>query len=314
MTDVLVTPPEQDGFVPIDGPMPQPSVEGKIFSASRVVTWMDCALQAHFKYDLRVQTPQNAAATFGTVLHLAMQHYNDTGDGAGALDIFKTNWQFPDRIGLDPGYYPNGTSWNSYNELGQAVVEDALKDAVWTPKDVIGTEVPFLVPIGRYWLRGRIDLLDLAKSGKGVQTLRAVDYKSKYKPPTKAELALDVQFTIYLWAIQQIEFWCGVPGEPEYAGLGPVDGPKMYEQIMELPHRGIWYHLRTQKEIDAGPRVGADFERLYRVLCEIDRADELQVHVPRIGDACALCDFRTECPMEIPADLALDEDDENAWI
>lgn len=298
----------------IDGPMPKANVEGKIFSASRLGTWMDCALQAHFQYDLRIQTPQNAASTFGTVLHLAMEHFNDTGDFDGAMQTFKDYWQFPDRIGLDPGYWPKNTSWNSYNDLGKDIITEALKAQKWTPTNVIGTEVMFLVPMGRFWLRGRIDLLDLAMSGKGVQTLRVIDYKSKYKKPTKAELLLDVQFTIYLWAVRQKEFWLGVPGNPEYPGLGPVDGPRMYEQIMELTHRAIWYHLRTQSEIDAGPRADDDFERLYRLLLEVDKADEAGIHIPRIGDACSLCDFRAECPMEIPASLAIDEDDPEAWI
>jgi len=81
-----------------------------------------------------------------------------------------------------------------------------------------------------------------------------------------------------------------------------------------MPRRAIWYALWSLKEIDAGPRDDADFMRLYRTVQQIERATQLEVWVPHIGEACQLCAYANgPCPVEVPtkADLAADD---NAWL
>jgi hypothetical protein len=282
------------------------------FSVSRIKTYMNCGLQAYFKYDLRESSPQNAAASFGSILHMALERFNQTGNFDEAMDMFQDYWKNPEKVGLTPDYWPKSTSWGTYNQLGVNVLTASCEAQRWDTREVVGTEVGFLVPFGDYWLTGFVDLLEIKKSGKGVPLLRIVDYKSAYRAPTKAELALDIQFTGYAWAVQQREFWCGVPGNPEFPGL--PDGEELFERVMKIGHRCIWYHVRTAKEIDAGPREDADFMRMYRVMHEIKKSIDREVHEPKIGEACGLCDFKTQCPLEIPVSLDVRDDDEHAWI
>lgn len=287
-------------------------VKGIVFSATRLRTYMECGLQAYFQYVEHAQIPRNAAASFGSIIHMALDRYNMTGNFDEAMEMFKDYWQNPEKVGEEPGYWPQTTSWHSYSELGENILKEYHEQQTkWDQREVIGTELKFKVPLGEHWVMGYIDLIDIKRSGKGVPLLRVTDYKTKYKQPTKAELQLDVQFTVYLWAIQQREFWCGIDGDPEFPGY--PNGEELWQQIQQFEHRAIWYHLRTQKEIDAGERIDKDFMRLYRVCSEIEKAIDANVHMPKIGEACRLCDYRELCPLDIP-DFSVDDEDANAWI
>jgi hypothetical protein len=120
---------------------------------------------------------------------------------------------------------------------------------------------------------------------------------------------LDIQFTIYMYASLQKEFWCGYPGEPDFPGL--PNGEFTYEALKDMPRRAIWSHLWTQQELDAGDRDDDDYMRLYRLANEIEKADAAQIHVPRIGEACGLCDFQQACGISIPTSVS---DEEAAWL
>jgi hypothetical protein len=179
---------------------------------------------------------------------------------------------------------------------------------------VLGTEVPFLVPFGEHELTGFIDLLGLQKSGTGKEQLQIIDFKTSGKNPSFAQLALDVQFTSYLYAVAQKEFWVGVEGNPEFVGLD--NGEWLYEMTRNIRTRAIWWGVFTGKQIDAGPRTEKDFERLYRVMCEIQKATDAGAYMPKIGDACNFCDYQSECQLEIPVAIhqVTDKDDPNRWI
>jgi hypothetical protein len=146
-------------------------------------------------------------------------------------------------------------------------------------RTVLATEHPFLVPFGEHELTGYVDLLEVRRSGKGRDLLRVVDYKTASRRPNMAELALDVQFTTYMWAVEQREFWFGAtnPDGTPNPDFPPVVNPDWsWEMYHDLSRRAIWMHLWDFKEIDAGPRVDSDFLRLYRVCQEVEKADRLQ--------------------------------------
>lgn len=289
------------------------------FSASRLRTWMTCPLQAHFKYDLVIPVEKsNAKAVFGTAIHAALEHYNTTANVKASEQMFLDLWQNPEKIGSPVGtlWWPKFTTFGSLKERGSAIVRDFDERCQWDKREVIATEHPFLVPFGEHELTGYVDLFEVRKSGKGRDLLRVVDYKTSSRKPNMSELLLDVQFTVYLYASTCIEFWMGAKNpdgtpNPDYPPVKNADW--MYEMYDGLPRRAIWYHLWDPKEIDAGPRVEADFMRLYRVCCEIDKANKASIHVPKLGEACTLCDFRDPCGIEIPTREEIAAQDE-AWV
>lgn len=285
------------------------------FSASRLKAWGNCSLAAHYRYDQNLPRLQNAKASFGTIMHRCLQHYNDTNDYDGAVAMFKDLWANPNKAGVEPDYWPKMTSYKSLREKGLEMLHATAETHRWSHRTVIGTEIPFLVPFGDHELTGFIDLLEIEKSGTGAELLKVVDYKSSSKSPSLAELALDVQMTTYLYSVAQREFWVGVEGNADFNGVD--NGEWLWETVgKSITSRAIWFNIWNGKQIDAGPRNEVDYGRLYRVCEEIVRAIEHQVFVPKIGDACTWCDYQQPCALEIPIALSgLDDTaDPNRWI
>lgn len=286
----------------------------KRFSASRIKVWEECPLRAHYRYDQGLPGRQNAKASFGTIVHAALQHYNDHGnDYDGARRLFLDLWAHPEKAGVEPDYWPKFTSYGGLRSKGLEVLENVHASYRFTNRTVIGTEVPFVVPFGDYELTGFIDLVEVAKSGTGTELLKVVDYKSNSRDPSASALALDIQFTCYAYAVGQEVFWVG-NGTPECPGV--ENGAWLWETVGKMATaRCVWYSLWNKREIDAGPRLQADFERLYKVLDAIDASDAAGIHLPRIGEACTWCDYTEECRMEIPVALqGLVEPAQNRWV
>lgn len=286
------------------------------FSASKVKAWTGCSLAAHYRYDDSLPRSESGAAVFGTVIHHALQVYIDScGDHPRAKNDFLTLWAYPDRIGKKIDYYPQRTSWGGYRKKGIDILDALHAQRRLRNTTTVGTEIEFLVPFGEHELYGFIDLLEIEKSGTGIEILKIIDWKSSGTTPTAVELAVDVQFTVYHWAVNQREFWCGMPDDPRFTGL--PNGEWLWETVgRDMSKRCIWYHLNSQKEIDAGPRSDLDYQRLYRVCDEIQRASAAEIYVPKVGAACLHCDYQAQCALEIPAAVAAlaDADDPTRWI
>jgi hypothetical protein len=283
------------------------------FSASRLRTHMRCSLQAHYHYDEGLPRIQNAKASYGSIIHRALQLYNDTGNLEQALALFLDLWANPEKAGVAPDVWPKRMTYGGLRMQGVDTLKAYADKQRFEKRVVHGTEIPFLVPFGEHELHGFIDLLESKQSGTGRELLKVVDFKSNSKEPFRYELALDVQMTVYLYAVSQREFWCGVDGNPDFPGL--PNGEWLWETVATLPARAIWYQLSNHKEIDAGPRTTTDFGRLYRLCDEIAHAIELQVFVPTIGDGCTFCDFVDPCVMEIPVAITqLTAATDERWI
>lgn len=279
------------------------------FSASRVKAWSNCSLQAHYRYDEGLPQRSNAKAMFGSAMHKAMEHFNLTGDMGGAKKLFLKEW-----AAADPDYWPKFTNYAGLRNKGIEILDAMASHYRFQDRRVIGTEIGFVVPFGDYELHGFIDCLETQRSGTGKEILKIVDYKTNSKDPLKSELALDLQFTTYAWAVSQKEFWTGMPGEPEFGGV--PNGEWLWSTLEGVPRRCIWFSLWKGRQLDAGPRTTVDFQRLYRVCTEIAHANEHQVYMPKVGEACTWCDFVEHCALNIPVSLkALDDvDDPSRWV
>lgn len=281
------------------------------FSASRLKTWSACPLQAKFKYLDLLPESKNAKASYGTIIHHALKLLNDTGNLRQAIEAFKDLWANPDKVGLSPDWWPKRTTYDGLLAQGIDVLEKYSASLMWDNRIVLATEHPFLVPFGRFELTGFVDLLEVRRSGNGRKLVKVVDYKGGSWRPNQAELHLDIQFTSYLYAADQPEFWMGHPTDPDFPGM--PHGDELYEEYKDTPRRAIWYHLNNQQEIDAGKRTEEDYARLYRLAEETIRAQEAGVFVPRIGEACGLCSWTKECGITIPTKEQIREDPD-AWL
>lgn len=282
------------------------------FSASRLRLWMNCPLAAYYRYQELLPSTANGKTVFGTVMHAALEYYNLTGDWDGAVTKFKKDWLDPP---TEPAWWPRSTSYASLRKRGLEILDAVKIHYRFQDRVVLGAEIPFLVPFGEHQLTGFIDVLETRKSGTGAELLTCSDYKTAARQPTTSELALDVQLTVYIYAISQKEFWTGFPGNPDFPGL--ENGEWLWETIgRDMPKRAIWFSLWNGKELDAGPRTDDDFGRLYRLCEQIDRAVQADVYVPKIGEHCSICDYAEPCSMEIPVAISnlTDDDDPDRWI
>lgn len=277
---------------------------------SRLKTWMQCPLQAHFKYDQKLPSRVNAKASFGRIIHHCLEILNLTNDLDQALEAFKDLWHNPEKLDATPDYWPKYTTYSSLRARGIEILQEHHEKHKWDSRQVLATEHRFLVPIGDHELTGVVDCLDLMRSGKGKDLLRIVDYKTSSRKPSMAELALDVQGTVYDYASRQPEFWLG--NTEDFPAM--TNGEWLWETLRDVPRRFIWYHLWGNAAIDGGSRDAEDFERLYRLMDQIARAVELEVFVPNIsGESCGICDYVKECGLAIPTANELFEE-EDAWI
>lgn len=282
------------------------------FSASRLRLWMNCPLAAHYRYDEGLPDPPNGKTVFGIVMHAALELYNNTGDHDAAVAKFKADWKKPP---TEPAWWPRSTSYASLRVKGLEILESIKTHYRFQDRVVLGTEVPFLVPFGEHELTGFVDLVETRKSGTGNELLTVTDYKTASRNPTVSEIALDVQMTVYVYAVSQHEFWVGAKNNPDFPGI--ENGEWLWETIgRDMPKRAVWFGLWNGKELDAGPRTDVDFGRLYRLCDEIERAVEADVYVPKIGSQCEICAYAEPCSMEIPVAVRAlrDDNDDERWI
>lgn len=271
---------------------------------------MACPLQAKFASLEGGYTRQNARATFGSCVHYALETYNRTASVEEAQTAFKIVWSHPEKIGAEPDFWPKYMTFGGYRERGLTLIKEYHERVRWEKRDVVAEEHRFLVPFGDHELEGTVDLVEGRVNAKGTPLLRIVDYKTNSYAPRKEALLANTQFTTYIYASMQPEFWFG-NGD----GFPPMGNAEwLFERYKDVPRRGIWYHLNTNKELDAGERTDQDFMRLYRVVQEIEKSIAADVFVPNIsGDTCVFCDFHEKCGITIPTPAeALDDD--AAWV
>lgn len=269
---------------------------------SKLKVWNECSLQAHLD-DVTVQERKvNGKAVFGTVVHHVLERYHNGLPINDCVALFRTLWDKPELITEKPTYWPKYTTYGGLRQRGAEILVEYDQKNRWENRKVICSEHRFLVPFGDHELEGTVDHIELRKAGNGKQTLRIVDFKTSARKPTYVELRLNIQFSVYIYASMQREFWVG--NGPDYPGL--VDGEKLFNQFEKLPRRAVWYHLMTNQEVDAGDRDDEDFMRIYRLVEQTERAEKAQVFVPRIGDACMFCAHTAHCGIKIPNPDELD--------
>lgn len=186
-------------------------------SASRIKVYKTCARQYEFKYKMnhseRPLDDKNTAALMGTALHEAIEMYykekiNPVSTFQRVMHDTIDEWE-KEKLKINAA---------SYFTTAMQVGTKILRDFDWNQFNPTELELEFTLPFPNKekpiaFINGYIDLLDMDGS--------IVDFKSSKYAPNADELNNDPQFILYRWAYEEIY---GV-----------------------VPHRVIWYHLRTNK-------------------------------------------------------------------
>ena len=268
------------------------------FSPSKIRAFGDCALNAKFKYVDNLPTKTGSSAHWGTSLHHALEQFAITEDIDLAIEEFIKYYD-----SVTPDYWNRRTNYTGQKDMGKRILEDFAETDRWTHNVPVGAEFRFMVDIGEHQLSGIIDLLEVTKD---LSEVIITDYKSGARPNLD-NLHLNIQMTAYDFASKQKEFWTGYPGqEDKYPGV--PNGEEIYEKLIDVPRKVIWYDLKKNQAVDVGPRGDRDYARMYRAMEQIARAIEHEVFIPSIsGDNCGWCDFQDICPVyfdkEVPVDL-----------
>jgi CRISPR/Cas system-associated exonuclease Cas4 (RecB family) len=265
---------------------------------SQLKIWSQCSLQAHLN-ETHPETAQLAGSKqiFGTVIHYCLDQYHRGMKIEDVVELFKELWNDPERITVKIDVWNKFTSYGTLREKGIDILRGYHQKNRWEDRTILASEHRFLVPFGtEHELEGIVDFLQVKKDGKGRKTLQICDLKTNSKAPTQVELRLNIQFSVYAFASTQPEFWIG--NGPNFPGV--TDGAAWFEELKKAPRRGVWFHLMTGRELDAGERDEDDHMRLYRLVTEIEKAQQAQVFVPNIGDACTYCAFTEHCNITIP--------------
>lgn len=278
-------------------------------SASQLRTFSACPLQWSFHYLDKVPQQQSGAASYGTVMHYVIEQIDRGLKHEEAKLLFERLWKEPERLGVKPDYFPYRTSYDTYRKKGLLTIDGYREMRMWGKPRVIAHEYPFRVSLGEHEIRGVIDRIEIRKTGQG-EALCVTDLKTAAKRPTKFDLRTDIQFTAYMYATLQKQFWTGIEGSPTY--LGFADGEELYEHFKDVRRVGVYLMLgESCAELDVGDRGDMDYGQLYRLISEVDNAVQKRVFVPRIGaDTCSNCDYFDRCSIDIPKpqrDTQLDE-------
>lgn len=262
------------------------------FSPSRLKTWGKCQQQAKFAYIDKIPQKQNAAASYGSAVHLALELYNLSGDMEAAIRTFLYAWDHPEEFGIKPDIWPPRTNFSSYRERGVAVLREYEEIHKWSERTFIASELNFCVKFRDHEFTGIVDSLEYDPK---TDTVIIRDYKSGFRP-NGDNLRMDIQFSIYMYASTQPEFWMGNDTNLErYKGV--ENGEELYEKYRDSERSGIWYDLRNNKEYNVGPRTIRDYDRLELLCNSVERAYEKEVFVPSIsGDTCRICSYQDICP------------------
>lgn len=255
-------------------------------SPSRIKTFGDCANQYKYQYVLKLPGQTYGALTvLGTVFHYAVEVYElYDNDIDLAVKTFRYYWNHTEELGQEIDWYPPRTSHQSLESRGVDMLERYHDLSPWKGGELVGTEVEFVVPLGKHELHGYIDKLFYRPQK---DELQVIDFKTGSSVPKR--LRYNLQFTCYLYATTRPEFWTQVPGWEDF-----------WSTAVELKVQGQWFHARNNKMFNVGYRNDSDYKRLLLAVDQMEAAIENNIFPLTIeGQACGWCPWLDDCGTEV---------------
>ena len=242
-------------------------------SGSGVASFERCPLQWFLDREVHAGGASSASQGFGTVVHALAQGVSDgtlPADADVLVDALDQVWS---RLGFE-------APWQADRERreARAAMERFLRWHATNPREVLGTEVAFDVPVGDAHLRGAVDRVERGSDG----SLHVVDLKTGRTARSGEELAADAQLGVYQLAARA----GALSAQPAPVPLG---GAELVQLRQETARTG---GPKVQAQAPIGPERSWADELVARVAAAI-RAEELAA---RPGKQCGSCAFRGSCP------------------
>jgi DNA helicase-2/ATP-dependent DNA helicase PcrA len=241
-------------FLPLRG-------DGVVLSATDIDTYRACPLKYKFARVFRIPQEPTIHQRFGILVHQVLErfHSDDSSSGtlAELLGLLDLGWR---RGGFGDSEEERQLRGKAAAALGRYHERFGSEES-----EPVWFERPFQFKLGPHLLRGRVDRVDRLPNGE----YELIDYKTG-RPKTSAQLAEDVQLSLYAVAARQA--W-------------ELDAS-----------RGAYYYLlddqrvRIPEDANRGEWIGA-------VVNEVADGILSQGFEPTPSfAACSICDYRLVCP------------------
>ena len=260
MANVIPAGPEPSGSEPSGS---APTDYALSLSYTRISVWQECRLRYRFQYVDHVPTRTTPAMFTGRVVHAALEGFLTqplaARNPAQLEPLFRHLW-----AGADDRHtiFTTRAEEGFWGRKALRMLSTFLARDAWAEPEAVEQWVELPLS-GGLRVNGRIDRLD-----RGPEGLHVIDYKTG-RAKSAAELAADLQPSIYAWLVQE------VLGEPVrrttfwfLGGDARVEVPVAAEQLAALP---AWFEATGQA-----------------ILQE-------QEYPARPGRHCRTCDFLDRC-------------------
>ena len=264
-------------------------------SGSQLGGVLACPRHWFLAREARAESIRNAAATFGSVVHVLAEHGSARGTD-GLSDHLDEVW---DQLNFD-------ARWLSAVERIEA--ESAVERFLaWqeqrADRELLGTEESFACDIDlggeRIHLTGTADRVERDPDGR----IRIVDFKTGRSEPRAADVAVQDQLGAYQLAVAAGAFEAVAgrgarPGGAELVYLRLPDGggplPKVFGQasLDDVP-----FPLGAGAD-DDDPELVAQPTWVHRRLWQAARLIRSERFDARVGPTCRYCPFRGSCPAQ----------------
>ena len=254
-------------FKKIEEPVEAPKLNLTQFSFSQLETYERCPLQYKYQYILKIPTPGNAAASFGSTIHNVLQKFYEgyvqdkTWNETQMMNLLASEWQ------------PIGYSSQAHEQRMKKEAKEMLKKYFHTfhkPEvEIMSLEKLFKIKVDdTLFLTGKIDRVDKLGDGK----IEIIDYKTGKKPEEK-ELKKSLQLSIY--------------------ALAATDEGLYKKQVHEV--NLTFYYMQGMEQITMN-KTPEDLDHVKNEVKEITDRIKSSEFPAKVGNYCDFCAFKIICP------------------
>ncbi len=254
-------------FKKVEEPVQAPKLNLNQFSYSQLETYERCPLQYKYQYILKIPTPGNAAASFGSTIHIVLQKFyegyiQDQSYGLNhMMNLLETNWQ--------PIGYSSQAHERRMKKEAKAMLEKYFTTFHKPEAEIMSLEKLFKIKVDdSLYLTGKIDRVDKIGNGK----IEVIDYKTGRKPEEK-ELQKSLQLSIY--------------------ALAATDEGLYKKQVEQV--NLTFYYMQGMEKITMNKTL-ADLAHVKTEVKKITDKIKSGEFPPHVGRWCDFCAFRIICP------------------
>lgn len=176
------------------------------FSHSQLNTFNTCPRQYHYRYLLKIPTPMNGAASFGSAMHNTLQAFYQLVEQSKQATLFQ---EYEEDLSLEKLLSIYENKWidvgfespqhrEALKKRGAEILETFYGHFKEGVPNIVYLEKGFKLKVGGYTLTGRIDRADRLPDG----TLEIIDYKTG-RAKTQKQVDNDQQLMIYALAAKE---------------------------------------------------------------------------------------------------------------